>query len=105
MLKDFVAFQLSKDFYRYCKEVRLPRFLHEQLLRASASVVLNLAEGSGEQTAPEQRRFYAIAPGSFRECEAILEMEEVPIDSERRADLSRLGGMLFRLSRKVSTEN
>ncbi|MGZ3653462.1 MAG: four helix bundle protein [Bdellovibrionota bacterium] len=77
MLENFVAFGLAKELYKSCKRVRLPRNLYEQLQRASASVALNLAEGSGKRTAPEQKRFYGIALGSLRECEAILALEDV----------------------------
>ncbi|PWU17385.1 MAG: hypothetical protein C5B49_08975, partial [Bdellovibrio sp.] len=44
---------------------------------ASSSVALTLAEGSGKRTPVDQRRFYAIAYGSFRECLAIIELEKL----------------------------
>ena len=47
--------------------------LGDQLRRASLSVPLNIAEGSGKITAPDQRRFYAMARGSAMECAAILD--------------------------------
>lgn len=45
----------------------------DQLRRASLSVPLNIAEGSGKTTSPDQRRFYAIARGSAMECGAIVD--------------------------------
>lgn len=45
----------------------------DQLRRASLSVPLNIAEGSGKITGPDQRRFYAIARGSAMECGAIVD--------------------------------
>lgn len=98
MLSDFRVYQLAVDFYRACKALSLPRHLQEQMLRASSSIVLNIAEGSGKQTGPEQRRFYAIALGSLRECQAILEMEELDTVAMRRIS-DQIGAMLFKLCR------
>jgi four helix bundle protein len=52
-----------------------PRYtaIAEQLRRASLSIPLNIAEGSGKSTGPDQRRFYAIARGSSMECAAIID--------------------------------
>ena len=47
--------------------------LADQLRRASLSVPLNIAEGSGKTSAPDQRRFYAMARGSAMECAAIVD--------------------------------
>src|SRR5258708_6257943 len=98
MLKDFRAFQMAKEFHWGCKTLRVSQYLRDQLLRASASVALNTAEGSGKTTAPEQRRFYAIALGSLRECEAILEIERVQ-NPELLKTQNTLGAILFTLSR------
>ena len=46
--------------------------LANQLLRASTSIVLNIAEGSGEMSARDKRRFYRIARRSAAECAGIL---------------------------------
>ena len=100
MLRTFQAFQIAKEIYASCKLLRLPNFLRDQLLRASSSVALNLAEGSGKRTEKEQERFYSIAPGSLREVEAVLELENV-FDRELLAKVDRLGAMLFSLSRKT----
>jgi four helix bundle protein len=52
-----------------------PRYaaMAEQLRRASLSIPLNIAEGSGKSTGPDQRRFYSIARGSAMECAAIID--------------------------------
>ena len=101
MLKNFRAYQLSKDLYWCCKELKLPSFLKDQLLRASSSVALTLAEGSGKRTFADQRKFYAMAYGSLRECQAILELEK--IKDESIADiLDQLGAILFTLSRQTA---
>ncbi len=53
----------------------LPSHLRDQLLRAASSIVLNLAEGSGRFGRKDQKRFYHIAFGSLRECQAVIDLE------------------------------
>ncbi|MBI3294524.1 MAG: four helix bundle protein [Deltaproteobacteria bacterium] len=104
MLSDSQAFQNSKDLYLACKKLKLPLFLKDQLLRASSSVALNVAEGSGKWTGKDQKRFYSIAYGSLRECEAILELEQLT-SSETRHLIDSLGRILFALCRPDSKPN
>jgi len=49
------------------------RALDDPLRRASLPIPLNIAEGSGKSTGPDQGRFYTIARGSAMECAAILD--------------------------------
>jgi four helix bundle protein len=49
-------------------------FLTDQLRRASASVVLNLAEGCGKTSAKERQRFFRISRSSALEVAAILDV-------------------------------
>ncbi len=70
MLKDFKTYQLSLQFYQACLGIKLPRHLKDQLLRASSSIPLNLAEGSAKPTKRDQMKFYFISFGSLRECQA-----------------------------------
>ena len=72
------------DVYRVALEFRtltprlLPRrgysALRDQLGRASASVLLNIAEGCGRTSRAEKASFYAIARGSAMECAAVLDV-------------------------------
>ncbi|HET9982884.1 MAG TPA: four helix bundle protein [Longimicrobiales bacterium] len=48
--------------------------LRDQLMRASTSIPLNIAEGSGEFARAEKGRFYRIARRSATECAAILDL-------------------------------
>jgi len=72
MIKNFRAYELAEQLYKECETIKTKGFIKDQLLRASLSVVLNLAEGTGKPTQTEKRRFYGIALGSLRETQAIL---------------------------------
>ena len=74
-MKDFRTYQLAVKFYQLTADLRLPRHLRDQLQRAASSVALNLAEGAGRFSKKDQKRFYHIAFGSLRECQAILDLE------------------------------
>lgn len=66
--------------------------------RAASSVALNLAEGSAKPTKRDQMKFFFIAFGSLRECQAILSLSGVAsIDLLDQAD--HLGACLFKLTR------
>jgi four helix bundle protein len=63
------------------------------------------SEGSGKRIPADQRRFYTIAYGSLRECQAIVELEQVN-DPELKDLGNQLGAILFTLSRNsIVTEN
>ena len=94
-MKNFRTYEDSVQFYHLALEARIPRHLKDHLLRAASSISLNLAEGYGRLSVPDRQRFYRIALGSLRECQAILRLTTNggPLDS--RAD--RLGACLYRL--------
>ncbi len=79
--------------------------LADQVRRASLSVVLNIAEGSGKTSGPDQRRFYAIARGSAMECGAIvdacvsLKLVEPPAAEQAEELLSAVVQMLSKMAR------
>lgn len=77
MLKKFKTFNLAKELYQKCIFLKLPHYLKEQLLRASSSVAINLAEGSGKETRKDKRKFFFISMGSLREVSAILELAQI----------------------------
>ncbi len=45
-----------------------------QLRRASLSISLNIAEGTGRYNNPERRQFYRMARASIHECVPLLEL-------------------------------
>ena len=79
------------------------RHAKDQILRASQSIPLNIAEGNGKSTPADRRRFFEIARGSALECAAIqdvLEVLEVLTPEENAAkknDLDRIAAMLSKL--------
>jgi four helix bundle protein len=80
------------------------RHARDQLLRASQSVPLNIAEGNGKRTSADRARFFRIASGSALECAAVLDVllacGSIPAArcEEGKAKLHRIVGMLSRLA-------
>lgn len=77
-LSNFRTYQLALEFTWIADSFDCPRHLRDQLQRASSSVPLNLAEGSAKPTSRDRAKFYFIALGSLRECEAILQVLRIP---------------------------
>jgi len=76
--------------------------LARQLRRCSASVALNIAEGSGARGG-NRRALYAVAFGSLKETRACLEVADAlgyvgGIDVEIGERIHAIGGALYRLS-------
>lgn len=99
MLKKFRTYQLSIRFYQACLSLRLPKHLKDQLLRASSSITLNLAEGSAKPTKRDQMRFYFIAFGSLRECQSILSLHNKQVSPELVDLADHIGASLHRLTK------
>ena len=99
MLKNFRIFNASVNFYRECKKVKLSHELRDQLVRASSSVSLNIAEGYGRINIRDKKRFYKIALGSLRECDAIFQLADIS-SPDLLALLDHIGGGLFKVINK-----
>lgn len=104
------VYQCAIEFLRLAMHVlgRLPRGeseLRSQLKRASMSIPLNIAEGSGKPSAADRARFHAIARGSAMECGALFDVcavaGYVTVGDARRAKelIVRLVAMLSRMCR------
>ncbi len=98
MLDNFRTYQLALQLYRACKPIALLGHLKDQLRRASSSVALNLSEGSAKPTRKDRMRFYAIAFGSLREVQTIIDLEGDKLEVIR-AQADRLGAHLYKLCR------
>ena len=96
MHTQFRSYRLAVDFHRQCRSLTLPDYLKDQLVRASSSVALNLAEGSGRSTQRDQLRFFHMAFGSVRECQAALDLAPRPYP-ELIAAADSLAAHVYRL--------
>jgi four helix bundle protein len=105
------VYKKAKAFHSEIREVIQNTSLHhtekDQLYRASFSIALNIAEGSGRFSERDRKNFFIIARSSVFECVAILDIlkdgETIPestyTDFEAKAD--ELSRMHFGLIRKL----
>lgn len=100
MLKRFRTFQMAVSFHKQCKGLKMPHYLRDQLLRAASSIALNTAEGYGKISEKDKKRFYAIALGSLRECEAAIELAGYANNEVLQDLMDQIGACLWRLCHK-----
>ena len=99
-----VAFQLAASIRPVLDSLRRKdRSLEDQLRRATAAVILNLAEGDGKSSLRDQARFFEIARGSCRECRAALRLAAIwrYIDERQTAELDALADRVCALLSKL----
>ena len=76
--RNLEVYQKSKRFHLLCSEylhdAKLDKYVKDQLGRASFSVPLNIAEGSGKFSKPDRRNFFVISRASLFECVAIVDI-------------------------------
>ncbi len=79
---DFEKFEVYKKAKQLTKEISdliagikgANSRIIDQLLRASLSIPLNIAEGAGRYSKADKKNFYVIARGSVFECVAIIDI-------------------------------
>ncbi len=106
--EDLDVYQLSLEYVAFAfglsNRLQGPvRHARDQLLRASQSIPLNIAEGNGKASDGDRRRFFEIARGSALECAAIQDVLQVcgAIEVEEnevaKRTLDRIAAMLTKL--------
>jgi four helix bundle protein len=109
------VYQVALDFLVLADEViqQLPRgrsHLADQLTRASTSIVLNLAEGTGKFSRPDKRRYYLSSSGSATESAAIfdiclrLELIDPQVHERGKGLLERIVSMIVKLAKSLEGE-
>ena len=108
----FDVYNLSIDFVGLADDVvkvfpRNRKYLADQLLRASTSISLNIAEGADKISKGSKGNYYSIAKGSVSECAAIFDIcikfkiiEEQQYKNGKEM-LSRLTAMLTSLMKSL----
>lgn len=101
--------KLLDSFGRHC-----PRTIKDQLLRASVSITLNIAEGSGRWHKAEKKQFFWVARGSAFECVALFQIifrkgllrdEEHGEYYDRFSELAKMLSGLIRSVEKLSSRS
>ncbi len=98
-MKNFRTYDLALQFYRLCSSIAddgtQDPIWKDQFKRASLSILLNIAEGSGKATAKDRKKFYTIAMGSLRESQSLLMIIK---DTEKHlVQADQLGAHLYKL--------
>ena len=72
------VYKKAKTFHQNCLNLlndnKINKTAKDQLNRASFSIALNIAEGSGRFSNPDRRKFFIISRSSVFECVAILDI-------------------------------
>ena len=107
-MHQFIAYDVALEFAHQLAPTlvalrRKDRSLEDQLRRAAASTVLNIAEGDGKSSLRDQARFFEIARGSCREAHAALRLASVwgYLDDAEVAELDALADRVCALLSKL----
>ncbi len=70
-----VVRQLNVEVLKYLVNFK-DQYIKDQWRRATLSIALNLAEGTGRMSTSDKKRFYTIARSSAFECVALLQVTQ-----------------------------
>jgi four helix bundle protein len=96
------CYRLALGVARWAARQAVPthrKHLRDQLVRAADSIVLNIAEGSGQPPGDARRNHYRIAMGSAAEVAAVIDLVDSVDGAVRKEELRRVAAMLFKMAR------
>jgi len=94
------AKSFNKEVNTFLTTRTLDSTTHHQLRRASFSIMLNIAEGSGRSTNKDKRHFFVMSRGSAFECVAIFDyLKDIGVMTE--VDFKKYYQLLDELSRML----
>lgn len=107
------VYKKAKSFHLNCKRIilqnKLDSYVKDQLGRASFSIILNIAEGSGKFSKPDRRNYFVTSRGSVFECVAILDIlsEQHSIENQELNEMmlqaDELSRMLYAMIKNISS--
>lgn len=102
----FIVYQRAIEFVELSDYAvtNLPEgraYISDQLKRASSSIVLNIAEGAGEFSANDKKRFYRMARRSATECAAIIDIC-VRLNLIKQSDQTKARDLLLHIVRMLT---
>ncbi|MCC6137033.1 MAG: four helix bundle protein [Bdellovibrionaceae bacterium] len=102
-MKTFRTLDLAIEFYDKVEHLKIAGHLRDQVIRAAASIPLNLSEGNAKPSPKEKRRFYQTAYASLKECQTIFKMAKIEeVEILKTAD--HLGASIYKLVQSKITE-
>lgn len=108
------VYSLSIEFVAWTYDIvktfkGIDRSAKDQIIHASQSIPLNIAEGNGRKPTADRSRFFQIAYGSALECAAILDVlfvcKVIQFEQNEKGKdyLNRIVAMLVGLISKLSS--
>lgn len=101
--------EVNLEIFQFCKNSKnLPFYIQNQIGRASLSIMLNIAEGSGRVSMADKKHFYVMARASLYETSALIDfLHSANILEKEKAEswetrLTEISKMLYALILKHS---
>lgn len=102
-MQTFRTLELAVKFYSQVETLKISGHLKGQLLRAAASISLNLSEGNAKFSFKDKKRIYQIAMGSLRESQTALRLAKVN-DPQLNQLADHLGASIYKLMKASETK-